>query len=111
MMDRLEAMSILVASAEAGRFSPPGRGVGLALRVGALADSTLVAVKVGEIRRVICGSPAYFAAHGTPKAPEDLVQHMCVTFTGLAAGGTWTFNHREGATKGVRPLCRLKVNT
>ncbi|MDB5398465.1 MAG: LysR family transcriptional regulator [Rhodopila sp.] len=88
-----------------------GEHLDLALRVGALPDSTLVAVKVGEIRRVICGSPAYFAAHGTPKAPEDLVQHMCVTFTGLAAGGTWTFNHREGATKGVRPLCRLKVNT
>jgi DNA-binding transcriptional LysR family regulator len=83
----------------------------LAVRVGALPDSTLVAVKVGEIRRIVCGSPAYFAAHGTPRSPEDLVQHMCVTFTGLVTGVTWAFNPREGATKGVRPLCRLRVNT
>jgi DNA-binding transcriptional LysR family regulator len=41
--------------------------VDMAVRVGTLPDSTLIATKVGEIRRVVCGSPAYFAAHGTPK--------------------------------------------
>jgi DNA-binding transcriptional LysR family regulator len=88
-----------------------GDHIDLAVRVGALPDSTLVAVKVGEIRRVVCGSPAYFASHGTPKTPEDLIQHMCVTFTGLAAGATWPFTSRTGAAKGVKPLCRLRVNT
>jgi DNA-binding transcriptional LysR family regulator len=85
--------------------------IDLALRVGALPDSTLVATKIGEIRRVVCGSPAYFAAHGTPKTPEELLHHMCVTFTGLALGMTWIFNPRGGQSRGVRPLCRLKTNT
>ncbi|MBZ9856357.1 LysR family transcriptional regulator [Mesorhizobium sp. CA13] len=85
--------------------------IDLAVRVGALPDSTLVATKVGEIRRVVCGSPDYFAAHGVPKMPEDLAYHMCVTFTALASGMTWIFNPRGKATKGVRPFCRLKINT
>jgi DNA-binding transcriptional LysR family regulator len=85
--------------------------IDVAVRVGALPDSTLVATKIGEIRRVVCGSPAYFAAHGTPKTPEELVDHMCVTFTGLASGMTWIFNPRGGQSRGVRPLCRLKINT
>jgi DNA-binding transcriptional LysR family regulator len=85
--------------------------IDLAVRVGALPDSTLVATKVGEIRRVVCGSPDYFAAHGVPKTPDDLTEHMCVTFTALASGMTWVFNPRGKATKGVRPYCRLKINT
>ncbi|RAZ88834.1 LysR family transcriptional regulator [Mesorhizobium hawassense] len=85
--------------------------IDLAVRVGALPDSTLVATKVGEIRRVVCGSPGYFAAHGVPKTPDDLADHMCVTFTALASGMTWIFNPRSKATKGVRPYCRLRINT
>jgi DNA-binding transcriptional LysR family regulator len=85
--------------------------IDLAVRVGALHDSTLVATKVGEIRRVVCGSPDYFAAHGVPKTPDDLADHMCVTFTALASGMAWIFNPRGKATKSVRPHCRLKINT
>ncbi|MBZ9985296.1 MULTISPECIES: LysR family transcriptional regulator [unclassified Mesorhizobium] len=85
--------------------------IDLAVRVGMLPDSTLVATKVGEIRRVVCGSPDYFAAHGVPKTPDDLAEHMCVTFTALAAGMTWVFKPRGKATRSVRPYCRLKINT
>jgi DNA-binding transcriptional LysR family regulator len=85
--------------------------IDLAVRIGTLPDSTLVATKVGEIRRVVCGSPDYFAAHGVPKTPEDLADHMCVTYTALASGMTWIFNPRGKATKSVRPYCRLKINT
>jgi DNA-binding transcriptional LysR family regulator len=85
--------------------------VDLAIRVGALPDSTLVALKVGEIRRVVCGSPEYFAAHGVPKTPADLADHMCVTFTALASGNTWVFHPRGKASRSVRPYCRLKINT
>jgi DNA-binding transcriptional LysR family regulator len=85
--------------------------IDVAVRVGALPDSNLVATKVGEIRRVVCASPAYLAAHGVPKTPVELEQHMCVTFTGLAAGATWVFQPRSGVAKSVRPLCRLRVNT
>jgi DNA-binding transcriptional LysR family regulator len=85
--------------------------IDLAVRVGSLPDSTLVATKVGDIRRVVCGSPAYFDAHGIPKTPEDLAEHMCVTFTALASGMTWMFNTPDGPVRGVRPQCRLKINT
>ncbi|MBZ9894583.1 MULTISPECIES: LysR family transcriptional regulator [unclassified Mesorhizobium] len=85
--------------------------IDLAVRVGMLPDSTLIATKVGDIRRVVCGSPDYFAAHGVPRAPEDLSEHMCVTFTALAAGMTWIFNPRGKASRSVRPYCRLKINT
>jgi DNA-binding transcriptional LysR family regulator len=85
--------------------------IDLAVRVGMLPDSTLIATKVGDIRRVVCGSPDYFAAHGVPKTPEDLAEHMCVTFTALAAGMTWIFNPRGKASRSVRPYCRLKINT
>ena len=86
--------------------------IDLAVRMGVLSESTLVATQVGDIRRVVCGSPAYFSAHGTPKTPDDLAKHMCVTYTALAAGMTWFFNPRDGKpSRAVRPLCRLKINT
>jgi DNA-binding transcriptional LysR family regulator len=86
--------------------------IDVAVRIGDLPDSSMVAMKVGEIRRVVCGSPAYFAAHGTPRTPEDLAEHMCVTFTAIAAGMTWIFNPKGGKkTRGVQPLCRLRINT
>ena len=49
--------------------------VDLAVRMAMLSDRTLVATKVGEIRRVVCGSPAYFSVHGTPKTLDDLAKH------------------------------------
>jgi DNA-binding transcriptional LysR family regulator len=86
--------------------------VDVAVRSGMLSDRTLVATKVGEIRRIVCGSPAYFAAHGTPKTPEDLAEHTCVTYTALASGMTWIFDPRDGKpSRAVQPMCRLKINT
>jgi DNA-binding transcriptional LysR family regulator len=86
--------------------------IDLAIRTGVLPDNALVATKVGEVRRVVCGSPAYFSAHGTPKTLDDLARHMCITYTALASGMTWVFDPRDGKpSRGVRPMCRLKINT
>ncbi len=63
----------------------------LALRVGELADSGLVATKLGEIRRVLCASPAYLAAYGRPEAPADLARHACISFEGLMSPSRWVF--------------------
>src|SRR5262245_58592202 len=52
--------------------------VDVALRIGALADSSLIAVRVGEIVRVTCASPVYLKSRGTPKSPEDLSAHDCI---------------------------------
>jgi DNA-binding transcriptional LysR family regulator len=65
--------------------------VDVAVRIGALPDSSLMAVRLGAIRRVVCGSPAYFAARSMPKTPADLAEHDCIGFEALAANEFWTF--------------------
>jgi DNA-binding transcriptional LysR family regulator len=85
--------------------------IDLAVRIGDLPDSSLIATRVGTIRRVVCGSPAYFAAHGTPKSPDDLAQHECVTFSEMATGASWVFKPRGRKAKFVEPLCRLDIST
>ena len=84
--------------------------IDLAFRIGALRDSSLMAIKVGEVRRVVCASPAYLAQHGTPALPEDLGQHRCVTFTGLGNPDRWDFGS-DGLQTSVRVRSRLMVNT
>src|SRR5271165_1848816 len=84
--------------------------VDLALRIGALPDSSLVATRVGSIRRVTCGSPAYFAERGTPKSPNDIRTHDCITFDGLASTDAWTFTMgKSSATVAIHS--RFIVNT
>ncbi|MBZ9859390.1 LysR family transcriptional regulator [Mesorhizobium sp. CA12] len=84
--------------------------IDLALRIGELPDSAMVAIRVGSIRRVVCASPAYLALHGTPTTPQDLAGHDCVTFEGLAAPVAWSFG--TGKTETTIPVrSRLQVNT
>jgi DNA-binding transcriptional LysR family regulator len=66
-------------------------GLDAAIRIGRLADSSLIAIPLGEIRRVVCASPAYLHGHGVPRRPEDVRRHACVRFTGLAPHGEWHF--------------------
>src|SRR5262252_1113033 len=63
--------------------------IDVALRVGDLADSSLIAVRVGEIHRVVCASPAYLQSHGTPKSPDDLSAHDCISYAPLQSPTTW----------------------
>lgn len=86
-------------------------GIDVALRIGELPDSSLHAVKVGSVRRIVCGSPAYLSAHGTPKTPDELDQHAIVAFAGPAVS-SWTFrgrNSRREQSVPIRP--RLSVDT
>jgi DNA-binding transcriptional LysR family regulator len=66
----------------------------VAIRVGKLADSNLMARRIGETRRRIVASPAYLARHGTPQTPEDLVHHNCLGFNFRRAMPVWPM--REG---------------
>jgi len=84
--------------------------VDMAVRIGALADSSMVATRVGAVRRVVCGSPGYFARHRAPKTPADLAHHDCIAFTGLGAQTSWSFPEGRG-THSVSPKARLTVNT
>src|SRR5262245_6965480 len=65
--------------------------IDVAVRIGALPNSSLIATRVGRIRQVVCGSPDYFAAKGTPKSPRELRYHDCVTFDGLMSPADWKF--------------------
>ncbi|MEO8752373.1 MAG: LysR family transcriptional regulator [Casimicrobiaceae bacterium] len=66
-------------------------GLDAGVRIGALADSSLVAIPVGSLRRVVCASPQYLRKHGVPATPEDLREHPCVRFAGLTPGNDWRF--------------------
>ena len=59
-------------------------GIDAAVRIGQLPDSSLVAIPLGKVRRVMCASPAYLRAEGTPRRPEDLRGHRGIRVTGLA---------------------------
>jgi len=84
--------------------------IDVAVRIGKLPDSSMVALRLGEISWVTCASPLYLREHGTPVAPAELERHDCIAFEGLYSSASWMF-----ATKGV-PLAvpirpRLAVNT
>jgi DNA-binding transcriptional LysR family regulator len=84
--------------------------IDLAVRIATLPDSSDIAVKVGTIRRVVCGSPDYLERCGRPRDPGDLADHDIVTFSAFAPVGAWTFG--TGAREHVAPLrSRLTVNT
>lgn len=59
-----------------------GEGIDVAVRIGALRDSSLVARKLAPNRRVLCASPDYLAAHGAPGHPQELLQHQCLALNG-----------------------------
>lgn len=84
-------------------------GLDVAVRIGPLADSSLVARRVGEVRRVLVASPGYLAARGTPRTPGDLARHDAIFSSGRPVPVEWRF--KEGARgRVVRLAPRLLVN-
>jgi DNA-binding transcriptional LysR family regulator len=81
-----------------------------AIRIGELPDSMLMATRVGTVRRLICASPGYLAAHGVPARPQDLAGHACITFEVLASMRAWVFGSGKGELS-VPVQSRLTVNT
>lgn len=85
-------------------------GLDVAVRIGPLPDSSLTAIRVGTVRRVVCGSPAYLEARGIPWIPEALTDHDIVLFSSLSPRPEWHFRGPEGEVKVQFPT-RLMVNT
>jgi DNA-binding transcriptional LysR family regulator len=84
--------------------------IDVGLRVGELNDFSLVAKKVGTVRRVVCASPGYLARRGTPRTPDDLKDHDCITFENTLSSQTWSFS--IGKTERPFPIhSRLVVST
>lgn len=84
--------------------------IDVAVRIGKLPDSSLVATRVGFTRRVVCGSPDYFAARGHPVLPAELGRHECIVFENLAHAGAWEFTI-DGRAQLVPIRSRLIINT
>lgn len=85
-------------------------GVEIGVRIGELADSSMRAIRVGAIRRVLCATPEYLAQHGIPQSPADLSKHQIVAATGVGASVEWKFGKAEQAfAQRVKP--RLTVTT
>ncbi|MBS0243421.1 MAG: LysR family transcriptional regulator, partial [Proteobacteria bacterium] len=85
--------------------------VDAALRIGKLPDSSLVATRLGSVRRVVCASPDYLKRHRPPPLhPSDLRGHPCITFEGLMSPTKWTFGTGK-AEISVPIRSRLVVTT
>ncbi|MCZ8313118.1 MAG: LysR family transcriptional regulator [Magnetospirillum sp.] len=85
-------------------------GVDVAVRIGRLADSSLIAKRIAPARIALCAAPEYLVRHGTPATPEDLVKHACLEYTLAARGQEWAFVDAEGRSKTVRVAGPLKAN-
>lgn len=81
----------------------------IAIRMGTLPDSTLVARKLGQGRRVVCAAPAYLKRKGTPQSPADLEHHDCLGFNFRRAGPSWPFV-KEGREICQPVSCSVLVN-
>ena len=84
-------------------------GIDVAIRIGRLADSTLIARRLSYSRRVVCAAPAYLEKYGQPERPEELRQHNCLSYSLLASGNNWRFI-RDGAQIEVAVTGSLSSN-
>ncbi len=84
-------------------------GVDLAVRIGHLPDSSLVARQVGEMRRIVVASPAYLKARGEPKTPEAIKDHQIIQFGGSALTADWRFA-RDGEELRIAVAPRFTSN-
>jgi len=83
-------------------------GIDVAIRIGHLQDSGFTAIKVGSVRRVVCGSPAYFDKHGVPNSPADLKDHRIAASTSAWASLEWRFARDQRIT--VNPGLQCNTN-
>ena len=90
-----------------------GEGVDLAVRLAPLPNSTMTAIKLGELRMLVCASPDYLARAGRPVDPHDLSHHDCIGLNAEGDGELWPFgsSHERGArVRSVRVPTRLSLN-
>ena len=71
-------------------------GFDVAIRIGTLTDSSLVARKLATTQTVACASPAYLAERGEPETPEDLAAHECLLYSYLSSANVWRFTAPDG---------------
>jgi DNA-binding transcriptional LysR family regulator len=87
-----------------------GSGFDLALRIAALSDSSMVARRLCQVRRLLVGAPGYFASHGRPWHPRDLSAHSCLGYSYLPSGDSWRFTGPSGDDHDVTVTGPLRAN-
>jgi DNA-binding transcriptional LysR family regulator len=107
MLDRHRGLTIRLRLSDRN-IDLVDEGVDVAIRIGELGDSNLVAAKLGAINRVVVASPDYLNARGVPELPAQLVDHDIVAFESIDATNEWRFGAGE---KPVRVEPRLTVNS
>jgi DNA-binding transcriptional LysR family regulator len=85
-------------------------GFDMAVRIGKLEDSSLVARKLAPARRAICAAPAYLQARGTPASPDDLKTHECLCYSNVGLAQEWRFVRPDGRPWPVEVRGRLHTN-
>jgi len=86
-------------------------GIDLAIRIGPLADSTLIARKIGSSPRVVVASPEYLVKHGRPKKPADLSKHNCLLYSLQKTPNLWYFNSTQEGDESIKVNGRLKASS
>jgi DNA-binding transcriptional LysR family regulator len=86
-------------------------GIDIAIRIGELPDSGLVAMRVGMLKLSVCASPDYLAQCGLPTSVTQLAERDCVTFDGMPGGSRWIFKSKRYGRKAVKVRSRLSVNS
>lgn len=82
----------------------------LAVRIGKMADSSLIARSVGQYRFILCASPSYLARNGVPKKPEDLTQHSCLATGYGGREHAWEFIGMDDVSRRVKINSRFRIN-
>ncbi len=85
-------------------------GVDLGVRIGKLADSSMMARKLATARRIVCASPAYLKQHGEPQTPEDLQHHVGLSYSNISEAQQWQFYDQDGNKIAVRIPSRMRAN-
>lgn len=85
-------------------------GYDLAVRIGRLRDSSLVARKLAPCRRAVVASPEYLRRHGVPAAPDDLTRHNCLLYTNVATAEQWQFADEDGGVRAIKVGGSMRAN-
>lgn len=85
-------------------------GFDLAIRIGRLVDSTLVARRLAPIRMVACASPDYLDRHGEPRTPEELIDHQGMVYSNIPESQHWLFTDNDGNSRPVKVPERMRAN-
>jgi DNA-binding transcriptional LysR family regulator len=94
--------------------SSPGdlidEGIDVAIYLGTLDDTSMVARKLASSTMVVCGSPDYLARYGIPQTPEELVNHSCLVNWASSPRNKWQFKHTNGQTSVINVSGRMQAN-